>query len=121
MFWFSGLYLATDKIWLLEEDWLYNPAHLKVFPKGAFDVRLLSPFSDVFVVEWCEISKDSKRKHRKYLLSPGEMKVDPRYRCVHLEAYWLSVEAGVRARCHMSSLNIFRRMFYQVAPEKARK
>lgn len=61
--------------------------HLEVFPKGAFDVRLLSPHSDVFVVEWCEISKDSKMKHRKYLLSPGEMKVDPRYRCVHLEAY----------------------------------
>lgn len=62
MFWFSGLYLATDKIWLLEEDWLYNPAHLEVFPKGAFEVRLLSLYSDVFVVEWCEISKDSKTK-----------------------------------------------------------
>lgn len=34
----------------MEEDWVYNPAHLKVFPKGAFDVRLLSPDGDVFVM-----------------------------------------------------------------------
>lgn len=115
----QAFYLVTDKLWLKGEGLETThgiPAHLKISPKGAFDVPPLSP-----VMEWCEISENSKMKNRKYLLSPGEMKGDRRYRCVRLKAYWLCVEVGVRARCCMSSLNSLRWMFYEVIPEKVGK
>lgn len=123
MFWGSGLLLShwqnlTHGRGLGLQTTHGIPAHLKIFP---IDVLLLLPYGDVFVMEWCEISWDSKMKHRKYLLSPGEMKVDPRYRCGSSKAYWLCVEAGVRARCCTPSWSIFRWVVCQVVPEKVRK
>lgn len=77
----QAFYVATDKSWLMVEGLQTThgiPAHLNILPKGVFHVHLLSPYGEVFVMEWCGISKDSKMKHRKYLWSPGEMEGWPK-------------------------------------------